>query len=288
LIEKLIKLSLNIFTNFLARTHKMAIINTHDWAQLRKSFASNPFPSICIDGFLSSDIASAISQSYPKFNHAQDVGLEFKKVNEKKKVQITDPDNFPGPVADLVAALSSKEFITNLEEVSGISGLIWDNNFVGGGMHLTGNAGHLDVHVDFNFEENTKLYRRLNLLIYLNQNWEDSWGGHLELWDEQVKDCFMRAAPVLNRCVIFATSDKSYHGVTAVQCPSDITRNSFAVYYYTKIPPDDWVGDKHSTIFKARPDEKLKKYLLMPAEKLALSKTAQRSKRLLAKLSGRR
>jgi len=114
----------------------MATINKHDWARLKTSFASNPFPSICIDNFLDAEIADAISNSYPKFSQAKDIGFEFKKVNEKKKVQITDPDKFPAPVASLVAALSSQEFIHGLEEVSGISGLIWDGNFVGGGMHL--------------------------------------------------------------------------------------------------------------------------------------------------------
>ena len=36
------------------------------------------------------------------------------------------------------------------------------------------------MHVDFNWHKKLKLYRRLNLLIYVNPIWEEEWCGHLK------------------------------------------------------------------------------------------------------------
>jgi hypothetical protein len=122
------------------------------------------------------------------------------------------------------------------------------------------------VHIDFNYIEERQLHRRLNILIYFNKNWEEEWGGHIELWDREVKVCHHSFAPIFNRCVVFATSEISYHGVPAVKCPPDQVRKSFAAYYYTKEAPDGWSGKAHTTIFKARPNEVVKGRVLMPLE----------------------
>src|SRR5262249_50638092 len=102
--------------------------------------------------------------------------------------------------------------------------------------------------------------------IYFNENWDKKWGGNIELWDKDVSVCHHSFAPIFNRCVIFATSEISFHGVTAVQCPPDRVRKSFAAYYYTTEAPQHWTGHSHTTIFKARPNEVLKGYILMPME----------------------
>jgi len=116
--------------------------------------------------------------------------------------------------------------------------------------------------------ESEKLYRRLNLLLYLNPVWNDAWGGDFQFWDPEVKQCCHSYAPVLNRAVIFETSEISFHGVTPISSEAPYPRLSFAAYYYTASPPKNWTGDVHSTVFKARPDEKLRGYILMPAEKI--------------------
>ena len=102
-------------------------------------------------------------------------------------------------------------------------------------------------------------------------------GGNIELWDSNVKNCVHSFTPVFNRCVVFETNEISYHGVTAVKCPESMARRSFAGYYYTTDEPEWWEGNAHSTIFKARPDEKLKGSVLMPAEKI--SRLVRRAKR---------
>jgi 2OG-Fe(II) oxygenase superfamily len=225
-----------------------------------------PFPFVKIERFLDPAFAAAAAASYPSFEEAMRQGRTFKTVNEQKKIQITDPKLFPRPVAGLNEALASREFLSDLSYITGIPELLADEELVGGGIHITGPGGRLDVHVDFNYIESRKLHRRLNLLLYLNPVWEEQWGGQIQLWDMGVKNCRQEFAPALNRCVIFETSDISFHGVAPVTTAAQFPRISFATYYYTRQPPPNWKGATHSTIFRARPEERLRRYVLMPAE----------------------
>ena len=111
-----------------------------------------------------------------------------------------------------------------------------------------------------------KLHRQLNWLLYLNPTWDENWGGQLQLWDKDVRHCEASFTPIFNRCIIFETNEISYHGVVPISPSAPGPRKSFATYYYTKEAPAHWTGVGHSTIFKARPDEKVKGALLMPAE----------------------
>jgi hypothetical protein len=184
---------------------------------------------------------------------------------------VTDATLFAEPVAELNRALARPEFLELLSHVLEIPNLLADDQLLGGGIHQTGPRGHLDVHIDFNYIEERQLHRRLNILIYFNKNWQEEWGGNIELWDRKVKVCHHSFAPIFNRCIVFATSEISYHGVSAVRCPPDQVRKSFAAYYYTTEAPDGWTGESHTTIFKARPNEVVKGHVLMPLE------TAKRS-----------
>jgi 2OG-Fe(II) oxygenase superfamily len=228
---------------------------------------AEPFPHFCIDNFLDEAFAEQVLRAFPSFDEAAQIGRMFSAVNEKKKIQVTDATKFARPIAELNRALAAPEFCDLLSAVFEIPGLLADEELVGGGMHQTGPRGHLDVHVDFNYIEERRLHRRLNILIYFNKGWRPEWGGNIELWDGDVKVCHHSIVPIFNRCVVFQTSEISYHGVTAVRCPEDQTRKSFAAYYYTKEAPPHWNGEVHSTNFKARPDEVLKGNVLMPLER---------------------
>lgn len=246
----------------------MDLLSPQNWEELGRQYqTAKPFPSICIDNFLAPEFLNEVMNAYPNYNEAKLKGFEFSSLNESKKIQITEPEKFPEPIQRLSSLLGSKAFMASLETMTGINNLVWDPSFTGGGMHLTASSGLLDVHVDFNFEAKLDLYRRLNILIYLNKEWRDIWGGKVELWDKEVQQLGQSFEPIANRCVIFTTSDFSYHGVTAVTSPEGVTRNSFAAYYYTTEAGDnsgEIYGGNHTTIFKARPTELKKKYLLMP------------------------
>jgi hypothetical protein len=117
-------------------------------------------------------------------------------------------------------------------------------------MHQIVRGGKLGVHVDFNKHPHTKLDRRLNLLIYLNRDWEEEHGGHFELWDTEGKEFRKRVLPVFNRCVVFSTTEVSYHGHPhPLQCPEGQSRKSLAMYYYSNGRPASEVAARHSTVF---------------------------------------
>ena len=243
------------------------MINAIDRHALRRQVrAAAPFPHCAIDNFLSDEFADRVHDAFPTFEQARSVGREFRTVNERNKVQVTDASAFPAPIAKLNRALAADPLLELLSYAFGIEDLLPDAELTGGGMHQTGPRGRLDVHVDFNYLADQKLFRRLNILIYFNKDWRAEWGGNLELWDQDVRECRHSFAPLFNRCVIIETNSISYHGVSAVNCPPDRARRSFAAYYYTREAPPDWDGEAHSTIFRSRPNEKVKGHVLMPIE----------------------
>jgi len=233
-------------------------------AQVR---AAKPFPFFQVDNFLKEDFANRVLEAFPNYEQAKKIGREFAAVNERGKVQVTDSKQFAEPVRQLNEVLACQEFLDLLSYAMDIPKLLPDEELVGGGIHQTGPRGHLDVHVDFNYIPERQLHRRLNILVYFNKDWKEEWGGNIELWDKDVKVCHHSFSPIFNRCVVFETNDISFHGVSAVNCPPDRARKSFAAYYYTKEAPAHWTGEAHSTIFKARPNEVLKGKVLMPMEK---------------------
>ena len=254
----------------------LELLNDHDRGDLKERIANAiPFPFIMIDNFLQEDFANEIHDSFPSYEKVSKIGRSYKTVNESGKFEVTNPNEFSEPIKRLNTFLASKEFLDFHSEIMGIPNLLADDKLEGGGIHQTGPRGKLDVHIDFNYIEDRQLHRRTNILIYFNKDWEEGWGGNVEIWDKDVKKCHGSFSPIFNRAVMFATSNISFHGVTAVNCPEGISRKSFAGYYYTKVAPPYWTGEPHSTIFKARPSEKLKGAVLMPAEKLI---TAARKK----------
>jgi hypothetical protein len=158
-----------------------------DSEELRRQYvAAEPFPFVKIDNLLEPGFADEVSRSFPSYQSAAQQGTTFKTVNERRKVQITESKLFPEPARRLSEALAAPEFLALLSRVSGIPNLLADDQLVGGGLHVTGPGGRLDVHVDFNFLRPREWHRRLNLLLYLNPVWQDAWGGHIQLWDRRV------------------------------------------------------------------------------------------------------
>ena len=100
-----------------------------------------------------------------------------------------------------------------------------------------------------------KLDRRLNILIYLNKNWNDNYGGNLQLWNKEMTKCEKKISPEFNKMVIFSTTDFSYHGnPDKINCPKDNSRKSIAMYYYSNgRPSSERKLGLHSTIFRKRP-----------------------------------
>ena len=149
-------------------------------------------------------------------------------------------EKLPINVLSLINFCNSKSFLNALEEITGEKGLIPDPYLEGGGIHSTINRGFLKMHADFNWHKKLKLYRRLNLLIYVNPIWKEEWLGHLKFGIKKGKliEITQSIAPTFNKTVLFTTTDSSYHGhPDKLNAPKGISRNSIAIYYYLSKKP---------------------------------------------------
>ncbi len=216
---------------------------------------AQPFKHIVLDDFFDEDFLGVCLDEFP------DLRLHTQKVEFSDSMQIkfaTDRgDHLLGPnTMRLLQYLNSHQFLDFLNELTGIEEpLIADPHYIGGGLHQIFRGGKLGVHADFNIHRETQLDRRINILIYLNRDWPEEYGGHLELWDRQMQACQRRVLPIFNRVVIFNTDDFSFHGhPDPVSCPEDRSRRSFALYYYSNGRPPSEVSGDHSTIFRERFD----------------------------------
>jgi hypothetical protein len=225
-----------------------------------------PFPHTVIDGLLPNTLLDRVLEEFPS---PRTEGWERYDDPLQKKLGSRDEERIGAQTRLLLHELNSAPFIQFLEELTGIQGLVPDPWFEGGGLHQIERGGMLKVHVDFNKHTLLGLDRRLNVLIYLNKDWDEAWGGHLELWDTAMTKAEHRIAPLFNRMVIFNTTDFANHGhPDPLQCPVDRQRRSLALYYYSKGRPASEVAASHTTIFKRRPGEAIPRTLSEIGENL--------------------
>jgi hypothetical protein len=198
---------------------------------------ANPFPNISFENFFKQDVLDKVLNEFPKLDSL----TEVKKFDDKfslKKISMKGEATFGPETKKLMRFLNSAPFIDFLSQLSGIEGLIPDPHFYGGGLHELPVNGFLKVHVDFHTHDFTKLDRRLNLICFLNKDWQEHFGGHLELWDQKMEKAEVKLLPIFNRVALFSTSDKSLHGnPEVVKCPVGRSRKSLALYYYTNGRP---------------------------------------------------
>jgi 2OG-Fe(II) oxygenase superfamily len=189
----------------------------------RSEYVGNlPFPHIVLDNFLPPVVLATTIAEFPGPNA---IAWKLHRHRYSDKLACGD-DLLMGPMTRrLLRELNSGYFLQFLERLTGINGLISDPLLNGGGLHQILPGGHLGIHADFNFHPQWHLDRRLNLLIYLNENWEDGFGGHLELWNSDMSQCVDKILPIAGRCVIFNTSDTSFHGhPLPLSCPATLSR----------------------------------------------------------------
>ncbi len=213
-----------------------------------------PYPYIVLDNFLPDESAKTAMNAFPAVK--DDGWIHYLHVNEKKH-GLNKLDLMPSYIREVIQTLNHPDTVNFISKLTGIPNRKADESLEGGGLHQTCRGGFLNVHADFTVHPHKRHWRRrVNLLVYLNENWEESYNGHLELWSRDMARCEKKIAPIFNRCVIFNTDEDSYHGVPeTILCPEDMTRKSIALYYFTE---EAEAPTLRSTNYKARPGDGLK------------------------------
>ena len=220
--------------------------------EVKEEFDSNePFPYLELKNLFDEDI---LSKAVEEIKDTRANNLQYRDANQIKNLTEGRAliESSPENIRKVFRALNSEYFTTFLRDVTGISDLFADDTFRGGGIHHIPPGGKLGIHIDFSRPRwDNSVYRRANVLLYLNKDWQENWGGHLELWDNNVSSggkCIKKISPEFNTLALFGTQKASWHGHPhPLQCPKDRARQSFAAYYYSKHPSDDL--QEHSTVF---------------------------------------
>lgn len=220
---------------------------------------AKPFPHIVFDNFFDPQLVDIVLSEFPKPGQ-----ISWQKFDNQHEIKLASAAEASfGPITRLfLYHLNSATFLEFLSRVTGIENLIPDPGFEGGGLHQIVPGGKLGIHADFNKHRKYDLDRRLNLLLYLNKDWKEEYGGYLELWDRQMTRCEAKVLPIFNRVMVFGTTDFTYHGhPDPLRCPENMSRKSLALYYFTNGRPAEEVSGEHSTIFRARTEDEFKRTL---------------------------
>lgn len=236
--------------------------------------AAAPFPHVVIDDVLTTPAFEAAVREFPATDDPFWKG--YLHVNETKYSN-TAPDSWGPTLRAIAEELCSPAMVAYLEELTGIEGLMSDWSMDGGGLHQTLRGGHLNIHADFStHHQHEDWARRVNILLYLNEEWHQEWGGELELWDPRMTGKQATVTPKGNRMLVFTTSLDSFHGhPDGLTCPPGMARRSMALYYFTQ----DAHAVRRSTNYRARPDDGLKR-VAIAADRTALDLYDRAKRRL--------
>jgi Rps23 Pro-64 3,4-dihydroxylase Tpa1-like proline 4-hydroxylase len=219
-----------------------------------------PFPHIVIHHFIKEDVLRRVLNEFPDLSKLKDSAIYYNN-NKEIKLASSGMQALSSAALELTTYLQSDLMMNWLNDLTGIDEpLISDPYLSGGGYHEIRRGGFLKVHADFNKHPKLDLDRRLNLLIYLNEDWKDEWGGALQLFDKNIEKAIQTVYPRFNTAVIFTTTSYTFHGhPDPLDCPKNRSRKSLAYYYFsTGRPQNEVSADKHSTLFKERKNETFK------------------------------
>ena len=203
---------------------------------------ATPFPHIILDNFLPPETYTQLCTEFPGpdnpiWKQPENQHTLGKSVIRQGALKLKEA-NFTQPTRQLLLEFNSSLFLRFLCLLTGIQNLLPDPYFTEGGFHCSSNGGYLDIHADFSHHDLLGLERRVNLLLYLNENWQESYGGELNLYTPELVPA-ISIAPIGNRVVIFETSETSFHGhPVPMKLPAGVYRKSLALYYYSVPRPD--------------------------------------------------
>ncbi|AXA33398.1 2OG-Fe(II) oxygenase [Francisella adeliensis] len=229
-----------------------------DFESLSKEFTdAKPFPHVVIDNFLDYKLAKALDGEFPAVE--SDIWYDYRNLIERKRT-CNNWDLFPEVTYKFFSYLNSNIFMEKLNKLMPETKLFPDVGLNGGGWHAHEAGGMLNTHLDYSIHPKLGLERRLNIILYINENFNPDWGGSLGLWshcdkDNQPSKLIKSVKPIFNRAVIFDTTCNSWHGLPeAIKCPSEESRRSLAIYYMSEPRPES--SKRCKALFAPRESQK--------------------------------
>jgi 2OG-Fe(II) oxygenase superfamily len=218
--------------------------------------AATPFPHVVLDNAFPDALLDELVSDFPS---PDDAAWQDEDSRMQLKQQWRDPNRLPPVAAAFIAMMNAAPFLSFLERLTGIDGLIGDPHCHHGGLHQTSSGGFLKVHEDQIVQPALRLQRRINVIVYLNRGWQPEWGGELELWDRAMSRCCTRIEPRFNRVVVFDTVGSNHGHPDPAAVPPGVVRRSAALYYYVSPahPSASSTDGGREAVLHARPGEQL-------------------------------
>ena len=211
---------------------------------------SSPYKYIAIDNFFSNEFIAELINSFPLGGPEYDKFCLEDGGAVGSNYANSDSSSFPGPFQTLNKLAKSPDFVELISSITGIHDLNFDPEYIGGGIRESKKRNFLPIHLDFNYHPQTLLHRRLNLLFYLNSDWSPTWGGSIQVHSDPdlnpSSSLVAEYLPLANRVFIFETSEISWHGFSRLNCPENIGRKAFSLYYYTHSRPEGEVPQRNT------------------------------------------
>lgn len=228
------------------------MINEKDWTVYSKLFSvAEPFNYVLIDDFWSTEVANQLVKDIPDYE-SDSWNAHYENAIEDKKA-CNDWNKFPETTYRAFNYLNSPEFISVIKQITGVKDVLLDIGLHGGGWHSHHKGGKLNIHLDYNIHPKLKLQRKFNLIVYMTPEWNEKWGGGLELWSHNKKtkkpnELIVTIENRFNRAILFDTTQNSWHGLPdELSCPEGVYRQSIAVYYM--IEPQENADSRGKALF---------------------------------------
>ena len=220
----------------------------------RQYSTATPFAHIVIDDFLHESLAETLLSDFP------DISVMHRShhylFNKKHEL------SFWAKTSDLYSQLHqdllSEEFRLFISQVVGKQ-VFMDFDFCGE-LHQGSDGDFLDMHVDFNLHpKQDNWIHEMTLLIYLNKNWQDHYGGQLLMQHQETSKVY-EVLPIFNRCVIMRSDETTFHGYRQLKLPKNVTRKSVLVNFYREVTSDQ-IPPRRPTIWATKKVSPLKAFL---------------------------
>ena len=215
---------------------------------------SGPVRHFHVDDLLPDDLARAIRTAYPDPSN-----MQVKKSLRELKYVAAQMNRYAPLLEETLYAFQDLRVVDLIGRITGLAQMEPDEHLYAGGISMMSKGHFLNPHLDNSHDKERERYRTLNLLYYVSPDWELSYGGHLELWQEGPTGRPTTIESRFNRLVVMITNQSSWHSVCPVVAGGD--RCCVSNYYFSRKPAEA-NPYFHVTSFRGRPEQRLRDLVL--------------------------